>query len=244
MNRFAHSPLLPTRAGVRADASAEERPQKTMTQHRTSNMKSASSMACIGIALIALAACGSSSDPSNNQAPAVVPPGSDAAVAPSKTDSANTNPLGTGATITVHIDNTTGGVVALPDGATIDVPAGALPPGVDSISVTSAPEPAPAEYKALSPVYVFGPDGTVFLKPLTVSIPLTVNGAWTIEELTMLWSRSRGDGFDMLPTQFVPGPASDSSFLGSAQVRHFSSGFCGPKFTTDPHPVTDPYAGK
>src|SRR5215207_5920713 len=69
------------------------------------------------------------------------------------------NPTGTGETVSKTIDNTTGGTVELSDGTEIDVPPGALPPGVDSITVTSSPNPAPAEYVAFSPVYEFGPEG-------------------------------------------------------------------------------------
>lgn len=164
-------------------------------------------------------------------------PGSD----PSNVTAPKSNPAGTGETVSTHVDNATGGTVALPNGTTIDVPPGALPPGVDTITVTSATAAAPAEYAAASPVYVFGPDGTVFLKPLTISMPLTVPAGTDASSLTILWSRANADGFDMIPSQFLPVAGSSTDFIASGEVTHFSEGFVGVKYTTDPHPAKDAY---
>lgn len=149
------------------------------------------------------------------------------------------NPAGSGETATATIDNETGGTVALSDGTTIEVPAGALPPGVDTITVTSSPEPAPAEYEAVAPVFQFGPDGTVFAKPLKVTIPITAPADTDTSTLTVLWSRpSNAPGFDMVPTTFAP---SSTGFVATSEVTHFSKGFCGKKYSVDPHPSADPY---
>ncbi len=149
------------------------------------------------------------------------------------------NPAGSGETATATIDNETGGTVALSDGTTIEVPAGALPPGVDTITVTSSPDPAPAEYEAVAPVFHFGPDGTIFAKPLKVTIPITAPAGTDTSTLTVLWSRpSNAPGFDMVPTTFAP---STTGFIATSEVTHFSRGFCGKKYATDPHPPADPY---
>ena len=149
------------------------------------------------------------------------------------------NPTGTGETVSKTIDNGTGGTIELSDGTEIDVPPGALPPGVDTITVTSSPSPAPAEYVAFSPVYEFGPEGTVFLKPLVVSIPSSLPSSTDRTKLTVLWSRMRGDGFDMVPTQIVD---QDGRLAAKGEVTHFSQGLLGEKFVDDPRPAEDPYA--
>jgi hypothetical protein len=154
------------------------------------------------------------------------------------------NPKGTGEKTTAKIDNSTGGKVELPGGATLDVPAGALPPGVEEITVTSSPEAAPVEYKAVSPVLVFEPEGTVFLKPLKITMPVTVPTGTSTAELTVLWSRTGVEGFDMLPTEFTLVDAKSGSHSATAEATHFSRAFCGRRYTTDPFPPADPYAGK
>ena len=57
-------------------------------------------------------------------------------------------------------------------GVVLTIPAGALPSDT-TISITEDADPVPSGYTALSSLYSFGPDGTVFLKPVTVSFPLT-----------------------------------------------------------------------
>lgn len=157
---------------------------------------------------------------------------------------ARANPIGSGETLSVKIDNATGGTVALPNGTQLEVPPGALPPGVETIAITSSSEPAPAVYAAASPMYVFEPDGTVFLKPIKVSIPVTLPAGVTASELTLLWSRSQGNGYDMVPSTLSPIAGSATELLAVGEVTHFSTGFIGLKFTTDPNPTPDPYADK
>jgi hypothetical protein len=148
------------------------------------------------------------------------------------------NPVGTGEKVSKTIDNATGGEIAMPDGTKIEVPAGALPPGVDTITVTSSTEPAPTDYKTVSPVFVFEPDGAVFLKPLKVSIAFAAAVGTDTSDLTMLWSRQRSDGFDMIPTQFSP---ASGGFSAAGEVTHFSKGMVGKKYVVDPRPAPDPY---
>ena len=158
---------------------------------------------------------------------------------PAKAELPPSNPAGTGEKVSVKIDNEKGGQVELSDGMKIDVPPGALPPDVDTITVTSSPEPAPAEYKTVSPVFVFEPSGTVFLKPLKVTLPFSASHGADTSKLTILWSRQRADGFDMLPTTFVH---SSSAISAVGEVTHFSKGMVGEKYVVDPHPAPDPYA--
>jgi hypothetical protein len=78
----------------------------------------------------------------------------------------------TGAPVTKTV-GASGGVVTTPDGVTVDIPAGALPNDVQ-ITVTPAPAdaPAPTAGTVVGPAYVFGPPGTVFKVPVTVTLPI------------------------------------------------------------------------
>lgn len=158
---------------------------------------------------------------------------------PAPTDPAN--PAGTGEKVEVAIDNSVGGSVELTDGTKLEIPAGALPPGVEKISVVSSPSPAPSAYAAVSPVYEFGPDGTVFLKPLKVEIPFTLRAGQSVDNLTVLWSRPSGPGFDMVPTQFAGASTAGGKTVAVGEVMHFSQGLAGAKFSVDPFPPKDPY---
>ena len=205
-------------------------------------LASVASVALLALASLGSAACSSAPSTSTTTGPAQVPAAAPApSTTPADAPAPKSNPAGDGATVSTHIDNTTGGTIALPNGTTIDVPPGALPPGVDMISVTSSPAAAPTEYAALSPVYVFGPDGTVFLKPLTITMPVTLPAGADTSTLTILWSRANGVGFDMVPSDFAAVSGSSTDFVASAEVTHFSQGFCGLKYTTDPHPAVDAY---
>jgi Stigma-specific protein, Stig1/ZU5 domain len=102
------------------------------------------------------------------------------------------------------------------DGVTLDVPPGALRAAV-TITVTRATDSPPADMVALSPIFVFGPDGLVFAKPVTVAIGFNDDGA----KPSVFWSAlSGGDAFDD-----IGGTVERGQML--AQVTHFSRGFVG-----------------
>ena len=46
----------------------------------------------------------------------------------------------------------------------------------------------------------------------------------------------------MVVTEFTPVAGTTADFIAVGEVMHFSQGFCGAKYTSDPHPVKDPYA--
>jgi hypothetical protein len=140
--------------------------------------------------------------------------------------------------VTASIDPSKGGSVVLTDGTRIDVPKDALPPGVTELTVTSSPAPAPAEYKAISPLLVFGPDGLVFQRPITVTIPIAIKSESELADLAVLWSRHGAEGYDMVPTDFQK---TDGGWVAMGVVTHFSTGMCAKKFKVDPHPPKDPY---
>ena len=150
-----------------------------------------------------------------------------------------TNPVGSGESKTVAIDNSVGGSVELSDGTKLEIPAGALPDGVTEISITSATSAAPAVYNAVSPLFVFGPEGTVFSSPVKISFPVTIPSNLAASDLTVLWSRLHGQGYDKVPTEYTA--IAGGKVLMTGTIQHFSTGFAGEKWTTDPLPNTDPY---
>jgi hypothetical protein len=101
-----------------------------------------------------------------------------------------------------------GGTVSK-SGVTLTIPAGAL--SADT-AITVATTTAPPGYTLASAAYVFGPAGTIFAKPVTVSIPLAA-----VEEARLFWSNTSG-GFDDLG-----GTVSGTTLTG--KVMHFSIGF-------------------
>jgi hypothetical protein len=104
-----------------------------------------------------------------------------------------------------------GGTVAA-SGVTLTIPAAALA-GDTTITVDNAGA-VPPGYVGLSPLFHFGPDGTVFLKPVTVDF--TISGGTSP---AVFWSNAQG-GFDQLAT-------TSTATLATATVTHFSKGFCG-----------------
>jgi hypothetical protein len=107
-----------------------------------------------------------------------------------------------------------GGVVE-DRGVRLTIPEGALTQPV-TISVAPAPEIAPADgYRALSPVFLFTPDGLVFQKPAVVEIAFQDDGAGA----SVVWV-SAASGVEDLPSTASAGTV-------TASVLHFSRGFVG-----------------
>jgi hypothetical protein len=107
-----------------------------------------------------------------------------------------------------------GGTVSLPNGPSVQVPANAL--AADTL-ITIRQSTAQPPSGALSAIYSFGPDGTTFTTPVTVTFPVppgTVAASiyWTLPGSTTEYAS--------LPTTIVGTTA-------SAQVTHFSDGYVG-----------------
>jgi hypothetical protein len=77
-----------------------------------------------------------------------------------------------------------GGSVTTPAGAVITVPFGALDRPI-TVTVQTGTAPAPGGVGAVSPLYQFGPEGTVFAKPVTVSLPLPRG----VTDASVYWSK-------------------------------------------------------
>ena len=108
-----------------------------------------------------------------------------------------------------QVISSAGGTVTQ-NGVTVSVPPGAVPS--DTVVTISTVSP-PAGYTLVSAAYQFGPSGTTFAKPVTVTIPLTSAqpGAH------LFWSNASG-GFDDLG-------GTVSGMTLTASVSHFSIGF-------------------
>jgi hypothetical protein len=107
-----------------------------------------------------------------------------------------------------------GGTVRLGD-LRVQVPPGAVA-APTAIRVTATNEPAPAGYRAFSPVYRFEPEGTTFAQPVTVTLPFTGDARLA----TVFWSRPRSEGGGYERLGGVP-----SGGTVSVTVTHFSTGF-------------------
>jgi hypothetical protein len=124
--------------------------------------------------------------------------------------SGKTGGAGGGGAAGSQVVGTSGGTVTQ-NGVTLTVPADAVPANV---AITVAPTTAPAGYALASEAFQFGPSGTTFAQPVTVTIPLTSATAGA----HLFWSNASG-GFDDLG-----GTINGMVLTGS--VSHFSVGFC------------------
>jgi hypothetical protein len=106
-----------------------------------------------------------------------------------------------------------GGEVALSGGAALTVPAGALNADVP-VSITQSPAARPQG--ALGPVFEFGPSGTTFAAPVTVTFPVPQGTT----EASAYWTLPGSTEYDALPTTIAGGVA-------TAEITHFSAGFLG-----------------
>jgi ZU5 domain len=101
------------------------------------------------------------------------------------------------------------------DGVKLTVPAGAVEGNV-TFSITPSSTPPPDTHTALSPMFVFGPEGISFAVPVTVEMAFSGDATGA----SLIWSTRAGDGFES-----VGGTAEAGKM--TAQVTHFSRGFVG-----------------
>jgi hypothetical protein len=123
---------------------------------------------------------------------------------------------GTGGTNGSGTVGAAGGTVSLPSGPSVVVPSGALPADKTITVVTSA-STAPAG--AVSSLYQFGPAGTTFTVPVTVSFP--VSAGTNSADVAVYWTKPGST------TEWDVLPATVSGTTATASVTHFSIGFVG-----------------
>lgn len=99
------------------------------------------------------------------------------------------------------------------DGVTIVIPPGAL---TSTVLISVAPTgTAPLGFTGLSRLYTFGPDGTAFLKPVSVTVTLDQASSNPV----VYWSKP-GGGYESVGGTIAAGKI-------TAQITHFSTGFAG-----------------
>jgi hypothetical protein len=129
---------------------------------------------------------------------------------------------------TVEKVGPSGGTVSSDTGVTLVVPAGALS-ALTTITVTQLVVPPPPEAGGVaSPVFEFGPPGTQFQAPVTITLPVPtgLDGASAV----IYWSDSTGN-YQPLITTYDP-----ATNTVSAQVTHFSLGYVGQGDYCQAHP--------
>lgn len=116
--------------------------------------------------------------------------------------------------VAASIPAATGGTVALPGGAAVQIPAGAL--GSDT-TVTIQHASAAAPPGTVGTVYDLGPSGTSFSQPVTVKLPVP---AGTTD--ATIWTKAEG------AAHYTGLPTTVSGGVASAQASHFSVFLVGP----------------
>jgi len=115
------------------------------------------------------------------------------------------------ASATVGVD---GGTVSTPTGVAVIVPFGAVD-GPTQLTIQTSTATAPRN--ALSPLYQFGPEGMVFARPVTVSLPMPPG----VTNASIYFSRLGAPGeFDAIGGTIANG------FI-TAQTPHFSLAYVG-----------------
>jgi hypothetical protein len=113
--------------------------------------------------------------------------------------------------------DTAGGTVKTPTGATISIPFGALDhPVVVQVAATTLPPPAGIQ--TYSPVYRFEPEGMVFARPVTVTLPLPAG----VSQASIYWSRLGAAGLIA-----IGGTIDPTARTITAQTPHFSLAVVG-----------------
>ena len=110
-----------------------------------------------------------------------------------------------------------GGTVRAPGGLTLSIPTFALEEN-QTVTVTQTSAVGPAGQ--LSPVYRFAPEGTVFARPVTVTLPFTGDAS----HARLFWTKLNSREFEN-----VGGEAVGNTIV--AQVTHFSAGVVAPGLT-------------
>ncbi|HEX8436573.1 hypothetical protein [Archangium sp.] len=106
-----------------------------------------------------------------------------------------------------------GGTLSLSNGATLRVPPEALDRDVQ-VTLSVSEDAPPAELKPASPLFRFEPSGTVFARPLKVSLPFSGD----VSHPTLYWSKADGSGYEP-----IGGVVENGAIV--AEVLHFSEGF-------------------
>ena len=119
----------------------------------------------------------------------------------------NTSPTDAGADGTGPATQRTvgpaGATINTPEGVSIEIPAGALPSDT-AITITSTPAAVPPENADwASTPYTFGPEGTHFLAPITITLPFTLPEGAKTSQVGIAVAHDGSDNYVALETRIV-----------------------------------------
>jgi hypothetical protein len=107
-----------------------------------------------------------------------------------------------------------GGTVSLTNGPSLQIPAGAL---AADTTITIQRSVAQTPSGALTAIYSFGPEGTAFSNPVSVSFPVPSGTS----AASIYWTaKGSTTEYESVPTTII-------NTTASAQITHFSSGYVG-----------------
>ncbi len=128
------------------------------------------------------------------------PPGGTASTPPAPPPSPTPTSTESSATATVGSE---GGQVTTTQGTGVEIPAGALPDGVD-VSIVEAPAQAPpADVELLATPYVFGPSGLQFATPVTIVLafdPTKLPAGADASQIVVFTAHDGTTDYEPLPT--------------------------------------------
>ncbi len=111
----------------------------------------------------------------------------------------------------------TGGTVSHTDGTSVTIPMGALSTAAN-ITITSINAPAPAGTVIVGPAYDFGPEGTTFASPVTITLPIETSkipSGRTANDV-LIYTAARGS------TQYTVLQTGIGSGTATTETSHFT----------------------
>lgn len=121
---------------------------------------------------------------------------------------------GAGETVTVDISAEAGGEIEIGD-ATLTIPPGALAEDTTITVTTSDPESLPGSETLTGLAYDFGPDGTTFLVPVTLALPM-VGSLGEGQEAVVSWLDEDRDTWEDVPSSVASGRV-------AGEIEHFTT---------------------
>ncbi len=106
-----------------------------------------------------------------------------------------------------------GGTVSHSDGTSVTIPTGALSSAAN-ITITSVDAPAPAGTVIVGPAYDFGPEGTTFASPVTITLPIDASKipAGRTANDVLIYTAARGSSqYTVLQTGIGSGTATTTT---------------------------------
>ena len=129
-----------------------------------------------------------------------------------------------------------GGTVSQSDGTSVQIPMGALSSSAN-ITIATVSATAPAGFVLVGPAYDFGPDGTTFAQPVTITLPFDMNKipmGKTASDIRIFTAPRGSTNYTQLTTSLGSGSVSTTAshftvYLPAAPIpSDMGSGGCTP----------------